>query len=99
MLDDRANYWLPMDYYIGGIEHAVLHLLYFRFWHKLMRDAGIVTSDEPATNLLCQGMVLAEAYYLDIADGGRQWIPPNEVEVERDGRGSVIAARHSKDAS
>ena len=99
MLDDRANYWLPMDYYIGGIEHAVLHLLYFRFWHKLMRDAGMVTSDEPATNLLCQGMVLAEAYYLDIADGGRQWIPPNEVEVERDGRGSVIAARRSNDAS
>ena len=99
MLDDRANYWLPMDYYIGGIEHAVLHLLYFRFWHKLMRDAGIVTSDEPATNLLCQGMVLAEAYYLDTADGGRQWVPPNEVEVERDERGSVIEARRCNDAS
>jgi leucyl-tRNA synthetase len=99
MLDDRANYWLPMDYYIGGIEHAVLHLLYFRFWHKLMRDAGIVTSDEPATNLLCQGMVLAEAYYLDTADGGRQWVPPDEVEVERDGRGNVIEARRCNDAS
>ncbi|MGH8115404.1 MAG: class I tRNA ligase family protein, partial [Rhodanobacteraceae bacterium] len=56
-VDDRANYWLPVDQYIGGIEHAILHLLYFRFYHKLLRDAGFVHSDEPATNLLCQGMV------------------------------------------
>ena len=57
MLDERANYWLPVDHYIGGIEHAVLHLLYFRFWHKLMRDVGLVGCSEPTANLLCQGMV------------------------------------------
>ena len=97
MLDDRANYWLPMDYYIGGIEHAVLHLLYFRFWHKLMRDAGIVASDEPTNNLLCQGMVLAEAYYVDTVDGGRDWVAPTEVEIERDERGKALAARRRND--
>ena len=62
-VDARANYWLPVDQYIGGIEHAILHLLYFRFYHKLMRDEGLVQSDEPATNLLCQGMVIAETFY------------------------------------
>ncbi len=65
MVDERVDYWLPVDQYIGGIEHAILHLLYFRFYHKLMRDAGMVHSDEPATNLLCQGMVVAETFYRD----------------------------------
>ena len=92
MLDERADYWLPVDHYIGGIEHAVMHLLYFRFWHKLMRDAGIVSSDEPATKLLCQGMVLAEAYYQDSTESGRTWIPPDEVRVERDDKGKTISA-------
>jgi leucyl-tRNA synthetase len=97
MLDDRANYWLPVDQYIGGIEHAVMHLLYFRFWHKLMRDLGYVNSDEPATNLLCQGMVLAEAYYRDSDAAGREWVAPDEVIIARDSKGRIRQARHRQD--
>jgi leucyl-tRNA synthetase len=91
-VDERANYWLPVDQYIGGIEHAILHLLYFRFYHKLMRDAGLVHSDEPATNLLCQGMVIAETYYRELADGNREWINPAEVEVQRDDKARIVGA-------
>ena len=96
-VDQRANYWLPVDQYIGGIEHAILHLLYFRFYHKLMRDEGLVLSDEPATNLLCQGMVIAETYYRDNADGSKDWINPADVEIERDERARVIGARLKTD--
>ncbi|MEO5813420.1 MAG: leucine--tRNA ligase [Rhodanobacter sp.] len=91
-IDERANYWLPVDQYIGGIEHAIMHLLYFRFYHKLMRDAGMVDSDEPARNLLCQGMVIAETFYRDNADGMREWINPADVDVQRDERGRVTGA-------
>ncbi|OOG52922.1 leucine--tRNA ligase [Rhodanobacter sp. B05] len=91
-IDERANYWLPVDQYIGGIEHAIMHLLYFRFYHKLMRDAGMVHSDEPAQNLLCQGMVIAETFYRDNADGSKDWINPADVEVHRDERGRVSGA-------
>jgi len=96
-VDERANYWLPVDQYIGGIEHAILHLLYFRFYHKLMRDAGLVKSDEPATNLLCQGMVIAETFYRDNADGSKDWINPADVEIERDEKARVIGARSKQD--
>lgn len=99
MLDERADYWLPVDQYIGGIEHAVMHLLYFRFWHKLMRDLGYVSSNEPASNLLCQGMVLAEAYYQDSAEQGREWIAPAEVSVERDAKGRATGAKRRSDGS
>ena len=91
-VDGRANYWLPVDQYIGGIEHAILHLLYFRFYHKLMRDAGLVKSDEPAINLLCQGMVIAETFYRDSADGSKDWINPSAVEILRDDKARVIGA-------
>jgi leucyl-tRNA synthetase len=96
-VDERANYWLPVDQYIGGIEHAILHLLYFRFYHKLMRDAGLVHSDEPATNLLCQGMVIAETFYRENADGSKDWINPADVEIERDDKARVVGARSKKD--
>jgi leucyl-tRNA synthetase len=93
MVDKRGNYWLPVDQYIGGIEHAILHLMYFRFYHKLLRDARLVDSDEPATNLLCQGMVIADTYYRESATGNREWINPADVEITRDERGRATGAK------
>ena len=93
MLDkDEANYWLPVDQYIGGIEHATMHLLYFRFFHKLLRDAGFVNSDEPTHKLLCQGMVLADAFYYTGANNERIWVSPTKVTLERDDKGRIIKA-------
>ena len=98
-LDERARFWLPVDQYIGGIEHAILHLMYFRFYHKLLRDAGMVDSDEPALRVLCQGMVIADTYYREDKDGGVHWINPADVEVERDQKGKPIGAKMISDGS
>ena len=93
MLDaEEANYWLPVDQYIGGIEHATMHLLYFRFFHKLLRDAGFVTSDEPADKLLCQGMVLADAFYYTSPTNERIWVSPTQVTLERDEKDRIVKA-------
>ncbi|MCU1731443.1 MULTISPECIES: leucine--tRNA ligase [Pseudomonas] len=92
-----ANHWLPVDQYIGGIEHAILHLLYARFFHKLMRDEGLVSSSEPFKNLLTQGMVVAETYYRVASNGGKDWFNPADVELERDAKAKIIAARLKTD--
>ncbi|GLO61618.1 leucine--tRNA ligase [Vibrio sp. MACH09] len=89
---EAANYWLPVDQYIGGIEHACMHLLYARFFHKLLRDTGMVTSDEPFKKLLCQGMVLADAYYYNNEKGAKVWVSPADVTVERDEKGRIVSA-------
>ncbi|MDY1048296.1 leucine--tRNA ligase [Pseudomonas coleopterorum] len=88
-----ANHWLPVDQYIGGIEHAILHLLYARFFHKLMRDEGLVSSNEPFKNLLTQGMVIAETYYRLEANGSKTWFNPADVELVRDAKAKVVSAK------
>jgi len=92
MVDARNDYWMPMDQYIGGIEHAVLHLLYARFWTKVMRDFGLVKFDEPFTNLLTQGMVLNETYYREDASGKKTWFNPADVELRFDDKGRPVSA-------
>ena len=92
MIDARADYWMPMDQYIGGIEHAVLHLLYARFWTKVMRDMGLVNFDEPFTNLFTQGMLSAECFYRADEAGKKRWFYPGEVNVAHDDKGRPTGA-------
>ncbi|MGE5169917.1 MAG: leucine--tRNA ligase [Rudaea sp.] len=97
MIDARDRYWMPMDQYIGGITHAILHLLYARFWTKVMRDLGMVKYDEPFTRLLTQGMVLAHAFFRRNAKGGIDYVPPSEVEIARNAQGAIIGGIWKKD--
>ncbi|MGK7296708.1 MAG: leucine--tRNA ligase [Candidatus Wenzhouxiangella sp. M2_3B_020] len=92
MVDDRTNAWMPVDQYIGGIEHAILHLLYARFWTRVMNDLDLVDVREPFANLLTQGMVLAETWYRTDDQGRRQWFNPSGVDVERDDKGRIVSA-------
>jgi leucyl-tRNA synthetase len=92
MVDERTDYWMPVDQYIGGIEHAVLHLLYARFWTKVMRDLGLVKVGEPFKQLFTQGMLLAHSYYREEANGKKRWFYPVEVEQHFDDRGTPVSA-------
>ncbi|TAM02890.1 MAG: leucine--tRNA ligase [Paraburkholderia sp.] len=97
MVDERTDYWMPMDQYIGGIEHAILHLLYSRFWAKVSRDLGIVKFGEPAKNLLTQGMVLNETFYREDASGKKTWYNPADVTVTHDDKGRPTGATLNAD--
>ncbi|PLZ03339.1 leucine--tRNA ligase [Burkholderia sp. WAC0059] len=97
MVDARTDYWMPMDQYIGGIEHAILHLLYSRFWTKVMRDMGLVKFGEPAKNLLTQGMVLNETFYREDASGKKTWYNPADVVVTHDDKGRPVGATLNAD--
>jgi leucyl-tRNA synthetase len=92
MVDARVKYWMPVDQYIGGIEHAILHLLYSRFWWKVMRDTGLVQGEEPFARLLTQGMVLNEIFFRKPASGRIQYFNPADVEVKLDEKGNRIGA-------
>ncbi|QIQ41450.1 MAG: leucine--tRNA ligase [Buchnera aphidicola (Aphis urticata)] len=94
MIDPIASqYWLPVDQYIGGIEHAIMHLIYFRFYHKLLRDFKFVKFDEPVKNLICQGMVLSEAFYQIGKNNERNWIQKSNVYIKKNIKGEIIKAQ------
>lgn len=97
MVDERNDFWAPVDQYIGGIEHAVMHLLYARFWTKVMRDLGLVKFDEPFKRLFTQGMLTAECYYRQLPDGKKRWYYPDEVEISYDEKARPIKAVAKED--
>ena len=97
MVDERVNYWLPVDQYIGGIEHAILHLLYSRFWTKVMRDFGLVKLDEPFTRLLTQGMVLNEIFFRKSDTGRIEYFNPGDIQLDQDGQGKRAGASLKSD--
>ncbi len=99
MVDYETSKWMPVDQYIGGIEHAILHLLYSRFWSKVMRDLKLVNYDEPFANLLTQGMVLNHIFSRRTAKGGIEYFAPEEVELVRDDSGKITAAKLISDAT
>ncbi|NOJ68470.1 leucine--tRNA ligase [Acinetobacter indicus] len=94
---EAGQTWLPVNQYIGGVEHAILHLLYARFFHKLMRDEGVVQGNEPFTNLLTQGMVLADTYYRESESGKKTWFNPADIELEKDEKGRITSAKYKGD--
>ena len=98
MADERVNHWMPVDQYVGGIEHAILHLLYSRFWTKVMRDMGLTNVTEPFKKLLTQGMVIAPTFYRDGDDGRKQWYNPADVDVTTDEKGRPLSATLKADA-
>jgi leucyl-tRNA synthetase len=97
IVDRRNDYWMPMDQYIGGIEHAVLHLLYARFWTKVMRDMGLVNFDEPFRRLFTQGMLTHECYYREDAAGRKRWFYPAEIDIEYDDKGRPVKVTARED--
>ena len=97
MVDKRADYWMPVDQYVGGIEHAILHLLYSRFWTKAMRDLGLTRVSEPFKKLLTQGMVVAPTFYREGSDGRKQWINPADVTVKTDDKSRPLSATLNSD--
>ncbi|WP_374486314.1 leucine--tRNA ligase [Zoogloea sp.] len=99
MVDDETNYWMTVDQYIGGIEHAILHLLYSRFWTKVMGDLGLVTYREPFAHLLTQGMVLNNAFFHKPEGGGKNYFWESEIDVQKDAKGQITGATLKKDGT
>ena len=96
---DKVNYWAPVDQYIGGIEHAILHLLYSRFWTKVMRDVGLVSYREPFAHLLTQGMVLNNAFFHKPEGGGKNYFWESEIDIRKDAKGQITGATLKKDGT